>query len=95
MKSLIYLLSFSYLALITVTSIHADEHGGVHIRIPTCEDANIENNEEIPGVCMELKPWYHHQHFDDYEDIEDQADRLQDDTTWPGQRQDFSDTLLR
>lgn len=95
MKLLTYVLGFSLLGMTLISSLQANDHGGVHINIPTCEDANAEENELKPEYCMELKPWYHHQHFDEYEDIRDQADRLQDDTSWPGQRQDFSDYLLR
>ena len=34
-----------------------------------------------PNVCLELKPWYHREHFDGYNDIENQAERLQNVTT--------------
>jgi hypothetical protein len=44
---------------------------------------------------MRGRRWYHGQHYDHYENIEDQADRLQEDTAWPGQREEFSDILLR
>lgn len=86
---------FSILGILAFLPVKGNDHGGVHIHIPTCEDANEEENEQLPAYCVELKPWYHHQHFDEYEDIKDQSDRLQDDTSWPGQRQDFSDYLLR
>jgi hypothetical protein len=91
MQALIYLLSFFLLSLGTV---HANDHGGIHIHVPNCEDLE-DDDEPKPAVCMEIKPWYHHQHYDEYEDIQDQADRLQDDTSWPGQRVDFSDLLNR
>lgn len=96
MKVLVYLLSFSILGFTPIITVQADAHGGIHIRIPSCEeDEEEECEKKVPEVCWELKPWYHHQYFDEYEDIEDQADRLQDDTAWPGQREDFSDYLLR
>jgi hypothetical protein len=96
MQRLSYLLSFSILVFMPIAIVQADAHGGIHVRIPSCEEEDAgECEEQVPEVCMELKPWYQHQHFDEYEDIEDQADRLQDDTAWPGQREDFSDYLLR
>jgi hypothetical protein len=96
MKVLVCLLSFSILGLSPIATIQADVHGGVHVRIASCEeDGNEESEEDLPNVAMELKPWYHHQHFDQYEDINDQAYQLEDDTAWPAQREDFSDYLLR
>lgn len=96
MKTLFFLLTISILGMTASAAAFADEHGGVHIMIPGCEDANEEGGQQpVSPVCMELKPWYHHQHFDDYEDIEEQAGRLQDDTAWPGQREEFSDYLMR
>lgn len=93
MKRLVYLLSCSLLPL---TLIQADDHGGVHVHLPACENEQVVDCEDkIPAVCIEQRPWYHNQHYDEYENIEDQADRLQDDTAWPGQREDFSDYLLR
>ncbi len=96
MKILSCILSFSILGFAQIATIQADEHGGVHIHLNCGED--IEDNKYdgmVPNVCWEQKPWYHNQHFDEYEDIEDQAERLQDDTAWPGQREEFSDQLLR
>lgn len=71
----------------------ADAHGGVHIHIQNC-DEEVED-DTVPNVCFEMKPWYHRQHFEDAEDIEEQAERLEDDTAWPGQREEFSDQLMR
>jgi hypothetical protein len=94
MKKLTCLLSLSILMLTPCTITLADEHGGVHIHLRTGEE--IEDNPcAVPSYCMELKPWYHHQHYDEYEDIETQADRLHDDTSWPSEREEFSDQLLR
>lgn len=96
MKILSYVLSCSILGFAPNATIQADEHGGVHIHLHSGED--IEDNKYdgmVPNVCWEQKPWYHHQHFDEYEDIELQADRLQENTAWPGQREEFSDQLLR
>ena len=96
MKMLVYFFSFSILGLALISHSAADEHGGVHIRIPTCEGViEEEGSDKVPEVCWELKPWYSHQHYEEYEDIETQADQLQDDTAWPGQREDFSDYLMR
>lgn len=91
MKICICTLSFSVLLLSPLT-ICADAHGGIHIHMPVCEE---EVSDTTPAVCLELKPWYQRQHFDDYEDIEEQSERLEDDTAWPGQREEFSDRLLR
>lgn len=93
MKKLTYL-SFSVFMLASCAIVLADEHGGIHIHLKNGEEIN-DNSCEVPNVCMELKPWYQHQYYDEYEDIEAQADRLQDDTAWPSQREDFSDYLLR
>ena len=93
MKLIAYFLGFSALSLTSITQTSADEHGGIHIHLPTGEE--IEDEVKVPNFCMEKKPWYHHQHFDYYEDVEAQADRLQDDTEWPGKRDDYSDYLLR
>lgn len=93
MKVFACLLSFSLLSF-SLSSLHADAHGGVHVRIPTCETVD-DDLEPAPNFCMEMKPWYHHQHFDEFEEIEDQAYQLQDDTSWPGHREDFSDYLFR
>lgn len=93
MKILTYLLGFSALSFAAIFNVSADEHGGIHIHLPCGEE--IEDEVKVPCFCMEQKPWYHCQHFDYYEDVEAQADRLQDDTEWPGKRDDFSDILLR
>ena len=76
-------------------AVFANTHGGVHIHLRNGE--NIEDCEaaQPPDYCMELKPWYCNQHYDQYEEIEDQAERLQEDTAWPGQREEYSDILLR
>jgi len=93
MKILFYLLGFSIAGLTPIAQSFGDEHGGIHIHLNCGE--NVEDEVKVPCFCMEQKPWYHHQHFDYYENVEAQADRLQDDTAWPGQREDFSDILLR
>lgn len=49
------------------------------------------------------RPWYHdynHNHYNDFrgdlfEVDNDPTDRLEDDTAWPSQREDFSDYLFR
>ena len=95
MKVLTCLLTLTILSC-SIVYTHADAHGGVHVRIPTCEN-DEEEPELLPNVCIEMKPWYHHQQYDEYdkEDVEDQSYRLQDDTSWPGHREDFSDYLFR
>jgi hypothetical protein len=42
-----------------------------------------------------MRPWYDHLWYSDYENIEEQADRLQDETAFPSQRENYSDFLLR
>ena len=96
MKIFKNVLSFLSLSMaVTSLSCSADEHGGVHIKIPTCEGVLEEEGEKTQEVCWELKPWYSHQHFEEYENIETKSEHLQDDTAWPGQREDFSDYLMR
>lgn len=71
----------------------ADEHGGIHIHTRYGEE--IEGDSSTPNYCIQMRPWYYHQWYCDCDNIREQADRLQDDTAWPGQREDFSDYLLR
>lgn len=93
MKIQAYFLIFSLIGTASLTA--ADTHGGVHIHLHNGEQIEDCAAAQQPEYCMELKPWYHNQHYDEYEEIEAQADRLQDDTAWPGQREEFSDMLLR
>jgi hypothetical protein len=93
MYKLAYLCYFSLFSVLSVGTISSDEHGGIHIHLKCGEE--IEDEVKTPEYCVELKPWYHNQHYDEYEHIEDQADRLQDDTTWPSHREDYSDILMR
>jgi len=93
MRMFAYLSYFSLFSVLSINTVCSNDHGGVHIHLKNGED--IEDEPKSLPCCLELKPWYHHQHYDDYENIEDQADRLQDDTSWPGQREDFSDILMR
>lgn len=91
MKILIYALNCSAL-LLAPLALYANDHGGIHIHLPTGDE---EVEETGPAVCLELKPWYHREHFEDFEDIQEQSERLEDDTAWPGQREEFSDYLMR
>lgn len=86
-------LGLSLLMISPMTAVQANDHGGIHIHLRCGEEEEVDS--PLPNVCMEMKPWYHNQHFDEYEDIEDQSERLQDDTAWPGQREEFSDYLMR
>jgi hypothetical protein len=92
MKILTYVLNYSLLILAPLGLCGSDNHGGIHIHLPACDE---EVESTTPAVCLELKPWYQREHFDDYEDIQEQSERLEDDTAWPGQREEFSDYLMR
>lgn len=96
MNQLFCIVSFSLLSFSPLATLIADDHGGIHIHLKCGEDVEDDTYEGmVPNVCLELKPWYQGQHYDYYENIESQADRLQEDTAWPGQREEFSDILLR
>ncbi|MEI8365584.1 MAG: hypothetical protein WCF65_04115 [Parachlamydiaceae bacterium] len=100
MRAALYILSA---ALITTSLPHflsADEsHGAVHIVLP-------DGEEDIEDGCCELvdpeeergmpeRPWYQNQKFEVFEDNGDPTDYLEEDTAWPGQREEFSDILFR
>lgn len=88
-----YLLTF--LMLITCAIVVADEHGGIHIHTRNGEEIEGDSNSN-PNFCIQMRPWYYHLWYTDCaEDIEEQSDRLQEDTAWPSQREDYSDYLLR
>jgi hypothetical protein len=89
MKTILSLLTLATFAIAT-----ADDHGGIHIH--TNEGEEIEDDScKAPSFCMEMRPWYDHLWYSDYENIEEQADRLQDETAFPSQRENYSDFLLR
>lgn len=92
MKMFTRVLNCSLLLLAPLTLCGSDGHGGIHIHLP-------EGDEEVegtaPAICLELKPWYQREHFEDQENIQEQSERLEDDTAWPGQREEFSDYLMR
>ena len=46
---------------------------------------------------LDFKPWYHrHEYYDAHEyTYKDPTGRLDDDSSWPSQREEFSDYLLR
>lgn len=92
MKKLISILYCSVLMLPAYAM--TDEHGGIHIHMRNGEQID-DNNCSSPKYCIEMRPWYYHLWYSDYENIEDQADRLQDETAWPSQRENYSDYLLR
>jgi hypothetical protein len=91
MRSIVYGLVSCFIVLSSNTIV-ADAHGGIHIHT-TCGE--VVEDDQPSNVCLELKPWYHRQHFEDDENIEEQSERLEDDTAWPGQREEFSDYLMR
>lgn len=85
---------FSFLMLTTCAILTANDNGGIHIH--TRDGEQIEADSTNPTFCMGMRPWYYHLWYTDCaEDIEEQADRLQDETSWPSQREDFSDYLMR
>ena len=74
MNILAYLLSFFIIGM--TPAAFAETHGGVHIHLRNGEDIEDREAAQTPDFCMELKPWYHCQHYDEYEEIEEQAERL-------------------
>jgi hypothetical protein len=46
---------------------------------------------------LDFKPWYHrHEYYDaDEQEHADPTGKLQDDSAWPGEREEYSDYLLR
>lgn len=82
-------------------SFASDFRGGVHIVMPdTCEvvDDKGECADEA-GPGMEQPHWYwestRENIFEDPEEDRDVPGRLENDTQWPGQREEFSDYLFR
>lgn len=79
-----------------MNSSHADcPNGGVHIILPSGERVDDCTLDE-PCPCDGGRPWYLQQHFDCYcSDIEDPVREVEEETAWPGQREEFSDYLFR
>jgi len=54
-----------------------------------------EAAEEENTFTAEARPWYeHHQNIENFEE-HDPGDELEEDSSWAGQREEFSDKLLR
>ena len=70
-------------------------NGAVHI----CVNGECEAIEDDPvlddGSIQEQATYYHNRIFDDPEEDRDLPGWLENETQWPGQREDFSDYLFR
>lgn len=82
--------------LLTISSINAespfDDEKCFHIR--------SDDPETCSDPCDEPQPWYHgyHHHHHIYGenlDAEDPAAQLDEDASWAGEREEFSDMLFR
>jgi hypothetical protein len=58
---------------------------------------SADDDPNNPYGDLNFKPWYHrHEYYDAGEERrQDPTGRLIDDTAWPGEREEFSDLLLR
>lgn len=58
---------------------------------------NSQNDGEGENCCNGegKKHWYFHYHHYDYDRDTDPTEELDEETAWPGQREEYSDTLFR
>jgi hypothetical protein len=96
MKKMSCMLTLFVLGTAPFAASASDPHGGVHIILPGggCED--LEEDcviEDEPGREQEV--WYRNPIFEDPEEDRDIPGWLENETQWPGQREEFSDYLFR
>lgn len=86
MRTLAVLLSFAF--LLPGLGYAQGTNGAVHIYLtPYDECERLEDERD---------DWYLlRQYLDNYGENGDPSDELQEDTSWPGQREEFSDQLFR
>jgi len=94
------LVSFCFVSLSTSYVVaNCETHGAVHMILPDGEEEVDDGSDEL--ICegqeygMEPHPWYSNEKFEAYSDEGDPTANLEDDTAWPGQQQEFSETLFR
>lgn len=85
------LLSLS-VADISLANCPDSSHGGVHIVLP---DGERVDECELDPCAAPMRPWYMHEHFDYYDDRFNPTYEVEAESAWPGQREEFSDFLLR
>ena len=79
----------------------SDTRGGVHVFMPdTCEMVSDDGDRTCDDCSgMEQPQWYWEctrvNIFEDPEEDRDVPGRLENDTQWTGQREEFSDYLFR
>ena len=97
MKANTSILFFFLFGALAPTSVAADNHGAVHIVVPDGEEEVDDGCEEaVAEDCENYRPWYHRERFQNYYGDFDNPDaELEAETAWPGQREDFSDFLMR
>lgn len=91
------MLSFLF---ILIASVYADcPNGAVRIYLPNGEMYEDCQSYNIVQVPEDEREWYVSQRYDrfyeDYGENGDPTEELEEDTSWPGQREDFSDMLMR
>lgn len=97
MQAINYFLTAIVLSVSSIPYAAADcEHGAVHIHLSDGqEEVDCGQAPMFVPVDRPAHPWYLHEHFDYYTEDEDPNDELTDETSWPSQREDFSDYLFR